>query len=376
VAKAEPASAVRVLRQADADGVRLTIVGRLDGESTGTVWADAVAASGSGGRLVLDGSGIDYCDGAGIGLVVELHRRQLAAGGTFEIEGLQDEFRTLLAQFPVESFVEDPAARKPVSVVEDAGRKTMAFLVDVRNQIEFFGQLLVETGRAIVRPRTVRWRDVYHTITTVGADATPIMSLMGFLIGLIIAFQSAAAMKPFGAEVYTADALALALVRELGPIMTGIILAGRSGSAFAAEIGTMKFNEEIDALTSFGFSPLRFLVIPRMFGAMLVTPLLLILNVTAGLVAGAPVVMSYGYPLVTYVSHCRDVLGMNDIALCLTKGFVFGAVVAAIGCLRGLQTGSGAQAVGVSTTRSVVAGIVLVILLDFVFALVCNSLGI
>jgi len=183
-------------------------------------------------------------------------------------------------------------------------------------------------------------------------------------------------MKPFGAEIYTADALALGIVRELGPIMTGIILAGRSGSAFAAEIGTMKFNEEIDALRSFGFSPLRFLVIPRMFGAMLVTPLLLILNVAAGLVAGAPVVMSYGYPLVTYVDRCRGILGMNDIVLCLIKGFVFGAVVAAIGCLRGLQTGSGAQAVGVSTTRSVVAGIVLVILLDFIFALVCNTLGI
>jgi phospholipid/cholesterol/gamma-HCH transport system permease protein len=195
-------------------------------------------------------------------------------------------------------------------------------------------------------------------------------------VGLIIAFQAAMPMGQFGAEIFVADLIALGMLRELGPLMTAIVLAGRSASAFAAELGTMKVNEEIDALSTMGLDPVRFLVVTRVLAALVMTPLLTIFANLVGLIGGAVVLLSLGFPLVTYTNRVLAAVDYVDLASGLCKAFVFGILIAAIGCLRGLQTGTGARAVGESTTRAVVSGIVLIVVVDGVFAVVYHYLGI
>jgi len=209
-----------------------------------------------------------------------------------------------------------------------------------------------------------------------GVNALPIVALVSFLVGLIMAFQAAIPMRQFGAEIYVADLIALSMLRELGPLMTAIVLTGRSGSAFAAELGTMKVNEEIDALTTMGLDPVRFLVVPRIIAAVAVTPLLAVFADLVGVLGGSIVLVSLGYPLLTYVKEVISATTHVDLLGGLVKSAVFGIVVAGVGCLRGMETGIGATAVGDSTTRAVVAGIVLIVVIDGVFSVVFYQLGI
>ena len=207
-------------------------------------------------------------------------------------------------------------------------------------------------------------------------NALPIVALISFLMGLIMGFQSAVAMRPYGADIYVPSLVAIVVIRELGPLMTAIILAGRTGSAFAAELGTMKANEEIDALTTMGLDPVRFLVVSRVIAAVVMTPLLTIYANVWGLLGGGAVFLSFGYPLVTYNSQVTAAISLTALLGGLAKTLVFGFVVAGVGCLRGLETLRGASAVGTSTTRAVVAGIFLIIVTDCLFSVVYYYLGI
>lgn len=352
-----------------------TLSGRLDVETTGAVWRQAMKAMAAApGRLgVLDASGLHYCDGAGIGLLVELRRR---GGPQVEIRGLAAPFRPLLDLFPPEPVPPlGPRPEKP-SLVEETGRSTMAILRDLGHQITFVGELLSTLGGALLHPARIRWQDTIGIAEEAGVNALPIITLMGFLIGLILAFQSAAQLKIVGAEVFVADLVAVSVVRELGPLMTAILLAGRSGAAFAAELGTMKVNEEVDALTTMGLGPVRFLVVPRVLAGILVAPILAIYFDLVALVGGAVVVNSFGHPLITFAHHVQNALSVRMFVSGTVKMFVFGLIIAGIGCQRGLETGTGAVAVGLSTTRSVVAGILVTILVDGLFAGVYYGLGI
>jgi phospholipid/cholesterol/gamma-HCH transport system permease protein len=183
-------------------------------------------------------------------------------------------------------------------------------------------------------------------------------------------------MRQFGAEIFIADLIGLSMIRELGPLLTAIILAGRSGSAFAAELGTMKVNEEIDALTTMGLEPVRFLAVPRVIAAVAMTPLLSVFTSLFGLIGGAVVMLSLGFPLVTYVDRIVAAVHPGDFLQGLFKALAFGIVVAGIGCLRGLQTRTGASAVGDSTTSAVVSGLILIAVVDGIFAVVFYCLGI
>ena len=358
----------------DPDGLVLLLSGRLDSASTGAVWRRAFAALGKTQtrRLTIDAAALDYCDGAGIGLLVELRSRRQDA----EIRGLAPKFRSLLDLFPPGDAAPPPPKPKAPSLPEELGRSTLSMIADLRRQVAFVGELLCALGRALLHPREVRWSDAIRTAAAAGVNALPIISLMGFLIGLILAFQSAAQLKVVGAEVFVADLVAVSVVRELGPLMTAILIAGRSGSAIAAELGTMKVNEEIDALETMGLAPVRFLVVPRVLAGVLVTPILTLYFDLLALVGGALVVGSFGYPLVTYAHHVQNALTVTMFVSGIAKTFVFGLIIAAIGCQRGLETGTGAVAVGLSTTRSVVAGILLTILVDGVFAATYYAVGI
>ena len=362
------------VREIPGDGGSLTLElrGRLDSTTTGAVWREAFAAleRRAPKRLVVDAAGVEYCDGAGVALLVQMRCHQEAAGGTADVQNLAPDFERLLELFPAECFTKLPEPRKEVSRIALVGEVTIRIIKDVGNQVAFVGELATHAAGALFRPRTFRWRDTLVVAETAGVNALPIMALMGFLIGLILSFQSAVALKPFGAEMFVADLVAISMVRELGPLLTAILMAGRSGSAFAAELGTMKVNEEIDAITTMGLAPVRFLALPRVLAGTMVMPMLTIFTILASLVGASVVYLSIGFPLVTFVNQVSAAVGVVDFVGGLAKAVVFGLLVAAVGCLRGLQTRSGAIAVGDSTTRSVVSGILLIILSDGIFSVI------
>ena len=228
----------------------------------------------------------------------------------------------------------------------------------------------------LFHPGRFRFRDAALAFERAGFDGLPITSVIGFLLGLILAFESAASLQMFGVEVYVADLIAIGLFRELGPLVTAIILAGRSGSAFAAEIGTMKVDEELDALTTFGLPPVRFLVMPRVVAATLAMPVLTIFAELAGLVGGAIVLQLMRVPAVVYWSHVADTSTIFIILLGLGKSALFGLLVGLIGCSAGMRTRNTADGVGVAATAAVVGGIVAIAVTDGLIAVICYLLGV
>ncbi len=340
----------------------ISLSGRLDVHSTGGIWAEAMKAVEGGPASLVDASGVEHCDGTGLGLLLELRRR-----GASEVRGLAPRFQALLDLFP-KAFVPPPPAPPPTTLTEDVGRHAWNVGADLRRQVAFVGELAASLGVALRRPRSVRWLDVLRTAEAAGVNAVPIVAFVGLLVGFILAFQSAVPLRQFGAEVFVSELVTVAVVRELGPLMTAILLAGRSGSAFAAELGTMKVNEEVDALLTMGLAPLRFLAVPRVIAAVLVMPVLTLVFDLLSLTGGAIVVGSFGYPPATFLRHAATVVTLPVLLLSLVKTLVFGLVVAGVGCQRGLETGTGATAVGASATRSVVAGILLTIVVDGFFA--------
>jgi phospholipid/cholesterol/gamma-HCH transport system permease protein len=204
----------------------------------------------------------------------------------------------------------------------------------------------------------------------------PIVSLISFLTGVIIAYQVAQPLAMFGARSYTADIIGIVMIREFSPIFTAIVLAGRSGSAFAAEIGTMKVNEELDALTTMGLQPIRFLVIQRILAGTLLMPILTAFSMLSGVFGGAIVMRAMGFPFAQIWSHLANSVGDSDVIVGTLKATVFGAIVSGVGCLRGMQTKEGPSAVGDSATRAVVAGILMIIVVDAVFAVLTNVLNV
>ena len=353
-----------------ADGRRiLALTGRLDATTLPGLWDKArLAADGAATKpLVVDAAGVEYCDGAGVALFVDLLRHPRE--GKIEIANLKPSFEVLLKQFDpkvLEHDLDPEAPRRPA--IEEVGFAAYGVWKDIRTQIEFIGEAFAALVYAARHPGSVRWKDVWRICEQVGADALPIVALISFLLGMILAFQSAVPMKRFGAEIFVADLIGLSMLRELGPLMTAILLAGRSGAAFAAEIGTMRVNQEVDALTTMGLSPVRFLVTPRIIAALLMTPLLTLFSGMVGLLGGALTMQSFSIPLVTFLKEVDSAVTMTDFLAGFVKSFVFAVLVAGIGCLRGLQTKAGASAVGDAATRAVVTGIILLVVVDGLFA--------
>ncbi|MGE3978106.1 MAG: ABC transporter permease [Nitrospira sp.] len=364
-------------RSSDGGTLTLIMTGRWDSDTTGKWWqrSQQILTQGKPRRLVIDASGVSYCDGAGVAFLIDLQQSQIRTGGDAIIQGLQEEFRRLLDIYGHISIERPPGRRRePLSIIEQVGKAAVVLWRDLQALLTFVGELAVMLLRAARRPSLVRWQDAWLVAERSGVDALPIIALIGVLLGLILAFQSAIPMRRFGADIFVADLLGLAMLREMGPLITAIILAGRSGSAFAAELGTMKVREEIDALRTMGLEPVRFLVLPRVIAAVAMTPVLTVFANLFGLMGGAIVMRSLGYPFVTYVNQVLSTVTVEDLMSGLVKSFVYGIVVAAIGCLRGLETKTGASAVGQSTTSAVVSGIVLIAIVDGLFAVVFYAL--
>src|SRR6185503_10444326 len=252
-------------------------------------------------RVIVDAARLTYCDGAGAALLLELHRRQRRGHGSFEIRSLDPAYQALLDLYGRSDGQSPEPATPAATPIEQIGRATVALGNDIVVLIAFVGELCAALGRALRHPGLVRWRDAWLTAELAGVNALPIVALLGFLLGLIMAFQAAIPMRQFGADLFVANLVGLSILRELGPLLTAVILAGRSGSAFAAEIGTMKVEEELDALVTMGLDPVLFLVVPRTLAAVAMMPLLTIFLEICGLAGGALVMRSFGIPPTSYI---------------------------------------------------------------------------
>ena len=360
------------------DGRRiLAVSGRLDATTLPPLWdaARRAVSEAPAKPIVVDAAGVDYCDGAGVALFVELLRHP--RDPKIEIENLGPAIRGLLQQFDPAVLEHDLDPEPPRGrAIEEIGRTGAGVWSDIRAQITFVGETTTALAHSIAHPGSVRWRDVWRICERVGVDGLPIVALISVLLGMILAFQSAVPMKRFGAEIFVADLIGLSMLRELGPLMTAILLAGRSGAAFAAEIGTMRVNQEVDALETMGLDPVRFLVTPRVIAAILMTPLLTLFSDLVGLLGGAFTMQSFSIPFVTFLKEVDSAVSMTDFLAGFVKSFVFAILVAGIGCLRGLQTAAGASAVGEAATRAVVSGIILLVVVDGIFAVAYYMLNI
>lgn len=361
------------------DYLTIVIQGRLDSNAVSQIWPEAIKKLSDTKPLLLevDAAGIEYCDGAGAALLLQLKQRQEKENRQFSIKGLKTGFEQLIKIFdpgPKSEYL--PEKFSLTRIIGNAGKGCCSGWSDFKTQISFLGELLVKFLAAILKPNTLRWGDTFLIAEKSGADAVGITCLLGFLIGVILSFQSAIAMQKFGAQIYVADLIVISLFRELGPLITAIVFAARSGSAYAAEIGTMKVNEEIDALTTMGIDPVKYLAVPRMIAGIFMMPLLTMFNLLLGLVGCGLVMLSLGFPPITYLNRIQQAATLGDLSGGLAKTLVFGAMIAGIGCLRGLQTGTGASAVGDSATKAVVNSIIAIVIVDGVFAVVYYYIGI
>jgi phospholipid/cholesterol/gamma-HCH transport system permease protein len=353
--------------------VILTPSGRIETENLHLFLseAEAVLVEKAPRRFVVDLSEIEYLDSAGAFGLIELEDRAKGRSIPFRFINVTDEAKRIMALIDRKALTMKPLAseKRSGNLIEQVGGATLKILSDFTSIITFLGELLSALFYSFLHPRSIRWDDVLFYMKRTGVEGLAIVGLINFLLGLIIAFMSSLQLKQFGANIYVASLVGVAMVSELGPIMTAIIVAGRSGSAFAAEIGTMMVNEEVDALVAMGFDPIRFLAVPKVLAAMIVVPILTLyadfFGVGGGLVVG---VLGLDLTVYTYIQETMKVISVAAIIKSLIKSVVFAAMIAGIGCQRGFQVRGGAEAVGALTTSAVVAAIFLTIVIDSAFA--------
>jgi phospholipid/cholesterol/gamma-HCH transport system permease protein len=356
----------------------MQLAGTLRFDEAGTLWAqlhDTVAPAATGARLDFDMSKVDQVDGGSMALLVQFRADLSRRGTTLEFIGANATVQAIIRLYRGDVLVGPLKMPRPEGLLEEIGARTFALLDGLRQVFGFFGEAIVATAGIIRRPSTANWGDVGPTIERSGADALPIVMLINFLVGAVMAFQGAVQLKQFGANIYVADLTALSICRELGPLMTAITLCGRSGAAFAAELGSMTVSEEIDALRTLGFGPMRYLVLPRLLGLMVVLPVLTLVGDAVGIAGGLVVgVTSLDLTVAGYLNETRLALDLWDIFSGVLKSVFFAVVIAMIACQQGLATTGGAQGVGRRTTSSVVAILFALILVDAGFTVLFHAL--
>ena len=306
------------------------------------------------------------------------HLRNL--GGTGEappLEGLPPNLLGLMElalAVPEESEAGDKS--QPPPTIKKLGKVTIKVWASIMSVAEFTGMSVLAVGRFFRGKARFRSRDFWTVVQESGAEALPIVSLISFLIGLILAFVGNVQLASFGASLFVADLVGIAMVREMGVVMTAIIISGRTGAAFAAHLGSMKANEEIDALRTFGFDPFEFLVLPRILALVLMMPILTIYANIVGIFGGMLVGALVGIPPVLYWNETLTAVDLTNASLGVFKSFFFGAAIAISGCLQGMHAGNSSAAVGEATTRAVVASITTIIVLDSAFAAIFTVIGI
>jgi phospholipid/cholesterol/gamma-HCH transport system permease protein len=336
---------------------------------------DEILRKKSPSSLTVDLAMLRYIDSTGALCLLQLESKARSQSIPLTFKNISKETKGMVELINRQSLIMPTIYSEKTSphFFDRVGDATLGFCNDMIAVMTFLGDLLSAMFHCAVNPRSIRWGDVVFYMRRAGSEALPIVGLISVLIGLIMAFMSSLQLKQFGANVFVASLVGIAIVKELGPMMTAIIVAGRSGSAFAAEIGTMMVNEEVDALNTMGFEPVQFLAIPKIIAAMLVVPLLtlyaMLFGITGGLIVG---VIGLDLTFYTYVQETMKHIMMFDVFSSLVKSVVFAFLIAGIGCQRGFKVFGGAEAVGESTTSAVVSAIFLIVVTDSVFAIVLH----
>lgn len=353
----------------------LHLTGRLDAATATQTIADLKACLHPPlpPALIVDLSKVSYLDDFGALVLVELKNLMRTQSGGLYLTNANERIREVLKILKFDTLTAPaPSTRqRPPGIFVRLGEKVLTQTAELGYIFSFIGSVCMAFVYVCLHPGALRKNDTFVSMEKVGADALPVVALISFLLGLIMAFMSSVQLQQFGANIYVASLVSLAMVRELGPIMTAIIVAGRSGSAFAAEIGTMKISDEVDALFTMGFEPTRFLVIPKMVAAVITVPLLTLFSnlfaIMGGLLVG---VFMLDLTVNAYIDQTLKTLTLFDVFWGFFKAAVFAILITGIGCLRGFQVKGGAAGVGQATTSAVVTSIFCIILVDSIFAVI------
>lgn len=328
--------------------------------------------------LTFDAREIETWDSGFLTFLLHVREAADAEGVESDVSALPEGVKRLLA---LASAVPDRSGARrvpePSSFLERVGRASEDLVTGGREMLAFLGEATLSFGRLLTGRARYRGVDLWLVVQETGANALPIVTLISVLVGMILAFVGAVQLREFGAGIYVADLVGLAMAREMGAMMTAIIMAGRTGAAFAAQIGSMRVNQEIDALTTLGFSPIDFLVLPRMLALAFMMPLLCIYADVLGILGGA--VVGVGMLDLTaglYWEQTLEAVALADFGVGLVKASAFGVLVAIAGCLRGVQCGTSSASVGLAATSAVVTGIVAIIVTDALFTVLFDVLGI
>jgi phospholipid/cholesterol/gamma-HCH transport system permease protein len=337
-------------------------------------WSSVVGSE-KPSRVRLSADGVSQWDTSLVVFLGEAQRWCGAEGVDFDTAPLPQKMRLLSGQFEASMRAaghEDHCQ----SLVVEVGISTRSAARQVREFLQFVGECTIDAVRLATGRTGLRWGDCLSEMQKCGAMALPIVSLISFLVGITLAYSGSIVLKRFGGEIWVADLIGVAMTREMGALMAAIVLSGRTGAAFAAEIGSMKANEEIDALATLGISPVRFLVIPRVLALGFMMPLLAIYANCLGILGGMAVAYAtLDIPPAAYWVEMLTIVDMSDVVVGMIKAVVFGLIVGLSGCLRGLQSERNASGVGHAATSAVVTAILLIIVADALFAVLFNAIG-
>jgi phospholipid/cholesterol/gamma-HCH transport system permease protein len=361
------------------DRLRLSAAGSWTIDQADLLRALVASAPAGAGRAEIDIAGIERLDTFGAWLLERLLRQWRDKGGEAELISVPDRYRGLLdevSQANRRAPTPPPKRTGPIVQIENIGRATVGFAAELAELVGLLGIVAVALGRTIAHPRASRLTSVVHHLDRVGWQAIGIIFLITFLIGCIIAQQGIFNFRRFGAEDYVVDLLGILVLREIGVLLVTIMVAGRSGSSYTAELGSMKMREEIDALRTMGVDPAELLILPRDIALVIALPILTFLGSMTALLGGGVVTWLYGgmSPLI-FLERLRDAVSMNDFRVGMIKAPVMALVIGIVACAEGMRVKGSAESLGLQTTASVVKSIFLVIVLDGLFAMFFASIG-
>lgn len=359
---------------------RLALVGGYALADASALWSDLARATGRlrrGDRLQIDLTEVEHVDGAAMALLVHLRATLIRRGVGAELAGARPQVHVMVELY---AGADEPAVRPRAARAESGlaaiGRRTLEVGGELRGALGFVGELVRASVGLVRRPSTGNWRALMPMMVRTGTEAVPIILLINFLVGFVLAYQASGQLAQFGANIYVANLVGVSMARAMGPLMTAVIVCGRSGAAFAAELGTMQVSEELDALRTLGLGPMRYLVVPRVLALVVVVPILTLLGMAAGIVGGMLVAASQlDVPMPAYVTQLQLALTPWDVWTGLLKSVAFALAIAIIACQQGFATTGGAQGVGRRTTSSVVIILFSLILLDAGLTLVFAKLA-
>jgi phospholipid/cholesterol/gamma-HCH transport system permease protein len=361
-------------------GIILALKGSMDAANSASIlrMSTHVLQDRSFPSLTVNLENVTYLDDFGALVLVQLKQMAANKNADFHLMNASSDISRMLSIVKFES-LEDRFAvtgKRPPNLFLRLGEAALRHWMEARYLISFTGSVCLQLAHVFSHPKKLRVDDTLLCMQRTGVDALPIVGLISFLLGLIIAFMSSVQLQQFGANIYVASLVSLAMTRELGPIMTAIIVAGRSGSSFAAELGTMKISEEVDALFTMGFDPTRFLVVPKLLASLIVVPFLTLFSdlfaILGGLLVG---VTMLNLTVGGYISQTIWTLTLFDVFWGFGKSAVFAILITWIGCFRGFRVRGGAASVGKATTSAVVSSLFLIILTDSVFSVILRYWG-